>query len=382
MDFDDLLHEDGRTCSRSIPDRLRALPAHVPLRAGRRVPGHEPRPVPHRQPARRRARQPRRGRRRRPVDLLVARRRHPQHPRVRARPPRRQGHQARAELPLDHAHPRRGQRGGRQQPAAQGQEPVDGARRAAAGARRRGRRRARRGAVHRQRGAASCWRRAWAGEAAGPGAPPAPDDIAVLYRTNAQSRVLEEEFGRYAIAYQVDRRHAVLRARRGQGRARLPARHRQPGRRAAPAAHRQRAASGASAQTTHAAAAGARPRRSARRSGSVHRSGPPTCPASRRRRCASLGAFVRRREGLAGRGARDAVGGRARAPRARRERLRRRCCRAQNTLEAEGRIENLEELVGVAAEYDQRAERAQRSTASCRRSRSTPTSTPWPTRAS
>ncbi len=30
-----------------------------------------------------------------------------------------------------------------------------------------------------------------------------PHEIAVLYRTNAQSRVLEEQFGRYAIAYQV-----------------------------------------------------------------------------------------------------------------------------------------------------------------------------------
>ena len=30
-----------------------------------------------------------------------------------------------------------------------------------------------------------------------------PDEIAVLYRTNAQSRVLEEQFGRYAIGYQV-----------------------------------------------------------------------------------------------------------------------------------------------------------------------------------
>lgn len=30
-----------------------------------------------------------------------------------------------------------------------------------------------------------------------------PDEIAVLYRTNAQSRVLEEQFGRYAISYQV-----------------------------------------------------------------------------------------------------------------------------------------------------------------------------------
>ncbi|MEZ5126444.1 MAG: UvrD-helicase domain-containing protein [Thermoleophilia bacterium] len=30
-----------------------------------------------------------------------------------------------------------------------------------------------------------------------------PDEVAVLYRTNAQSRALEEQFGRYAIAYQV-----------------------------------------------------------------------------------------------------------------------------------------------------------------------------------
>jgi len=41
------------------------------------------------------------------------------------------------------------------------------------------------------------------GERAGDARPLAPRDIAVLYRTNAQSRVLEEEFGRYAIAYQV-----------------------------------------------------------------------------------------------------------------------------------------------------------------------------------
>jgi DNA helicase-2/ATP-dependent DNA helicase PcrA len=41
------------------------------------------------------------------------------------------------------------------------------------------------------------------GEAQGTTLRLAPRDIAVLYRTNAQSRVLEEEFGRYAIAYQV-----------------------------------------------------------------------------------------------------------------------------------------------------------------------------------
>ena len=42
-----------------------------------------------------------RRRRRGPVDLRVPRRRDPQHPRLRARPPGRRGRQARAELPLD-----------------------------------------------------------------------------------------------------------------------------------------------------------------------------------------------------------------------------------------------------------------------------------------
>ena len=38
---------------------------------------------------------------------------------------------------------------------------------------------------------------------AGAERPYRPDEMAVLYRTNAQSRALEEQFGRYAIAYQV-----------------------------------------------------------------------------------------------------------------------------------------------------------------------------------
>ncbi len=41
------------------------------------------------------------------------------------------------------------------------------------------------------------------GEAKGAERAYRPDEVAVLYRTNAQSRVLEEQFGRYAIAYQV-----------------------------------------------------------------------------------------------------------------------------------------------------------------------------------
>ncbi len=41
------------------------------------------------------------------------------------------------------------------------------------------------------------------GGGGGTAAAPAPADIAILYRTNAQSRVLEEEFGRYGVGYQV-----------------------------------------------------------------------------------------------------------------------------------------------------------------------------------
>ena len=52
-------------------------------------------------------RQPRRRRRRRPVDLLVARRGPAQHPRLRARLADGRGREARAQLPLDPAHPRR-----------------------------------------------------------------------------------------------------------------------------------------------------------------------------------------------------------------------------------------------------------------------------------
>ena len=103
----------GPPAPRREPRRARGLPRPLPLHPCRRVPGHEPRAIPAREPARRRVPQPHGRRRRRPVDLLVARGRHPQHPRVRARLPRRHGGQARAELPLDGADPHGGQRGGR-----------------------------------------------------------------------------------------------------------------------------------------------------------------------------------------------------------------------------------------------------------------------------
>ena len=51
--------------------------------------------------------QPHRGGRRGPVDLLLARRRHPEHPRLRARLPGRAGPAPGGELPLEPGHPRR-----------------------------------------------------------------------------------------------------------------------------------------------------------------------------------------------------------------------------------------------------------------------------------
>ena len=133
--------------ARAVPRGARALPARASARAGRRVPGHQPRPVPLAAAAGRRAPQPGCGRRRRPVDLRLPRRRHPQHPGVRARLPRRRGGQARAELPLHADHPRRRQRGHQQQPRADREGPVDRERQGRADPHARAGGRARRGAL-------------------------------------------------------------------------------------------------------------------------------------------------------------------------------------------------------------------------------------------
>ena len=74
-----------RRRARALPGGAREVAEGVPLRARRRVPGHEPRPVPAAAAARRAAPQRLRGRRPRPVDLRLPRRRHPQRARVRAR---------------------------------------------------------------------------------------------------------------------------------------------------------------------------------------------------------------------------------------------------------------------------------------------------------
>ncbi len=104
-----------------------------------------------------------------------------------------------------------------------------------------------------------------------------PAEVAVLYRSNAQSRVLEHALFNAGDAVPRLRRHALFRARRSQARARLPAadrgarrRRRVPARRQLPAARHRRAdardAAGARARDGHEpVAGGVQPARSAAR---------------------------------------------------------------------------------------------------------------------
>ena len=87
LDFDDLLLKTVELFE-NIRAGPRALRAEVPVRDGRRVPGHEPAAVPADPAPRRAPPQPLRRRRSGSVDLQVARRRPAQHPRLRARLPR------------------------------------------------------------------------------------------------------------------------------------------------------------------------------------------------------------------------------------------------------------------------------------------------------
>ena len=91
----------------------RALAGALRARAGRRVPGHESGAVPAVPPARRPSDAVHRRRRRRPGDLRLARRDARQSRAASARLSRAQGDQARAELPLDDAHPALGERADR-----------------------------------------------------------------------------------------------------------------------------------------------------------------------------------------------------------------------------------------------------------------------------
>ena len=230
MDFDDLLVRTVNVAG-ALRGGARALAPHLPPRPRRRVPGHQPRPVPAAAAAHRRARQPDGRRRRGPVDLRLPPRRHPQHPRLRARLPRGRGGQARAELPLDPDDPLRRQRGGRAQPRTAAEAALDRDRRRRAGAALRALRRARGGALGRRGDRAP---RRGGGRAA-----------------RGRRRLLPDQrdepgagghAGPLRAPLPGDRRHQVLRAGRDQGRGRLPQPARQPRRPGLLRADRQLAA--------------------------------------------------------------------------------------------------------------------------------------------
>jgi len=186
---------------------------------------------------------------------------------------------------------------------------------------------------------------------AGAERPYGPDEVAVLYRTNAQSRVLEEQFGRYGIGYQViggpkfyERAEirdvvAYLTALVNPDDAQRLLRVVNTPKRGIGATSLQRL-------QAHAAGLGESVWSAMRAAGDV-----PGLSAGAR---SGLQAFVRLVEGLqAGLAGRlvaeivcsvlDESGYEA-------------ALKAQKTLESEGRLENLEEFAGVAAEYDKRAD--------------------------
>ena len=174
-------------------------------------------------------------------------------------------------------------------------------------------------------------------------------EVAVFYRTNAQSRVLAGHARARGHPLPGDRRHEVLRARRDQGRDRVPDHARQPaGRRRV---HPDRQLAAARDRLDLAVAACSRsPTRPGLRSG-TRRPSPSRCrgsaaPRSRRcggswRRCTCCASGPSRsppiaellKEVLQETGYLEAL-------------------EAERTIEAQGRLENLEELVNVAAEYD------------------------------
>ena len=213
--------------------------------------------------------EPGRCRRRCAVDLRLPWSRHPQPPGLRGRLSRRDGRQARAELPLDADDPQRRERGHLQQPRAEAQVAVDGPRRRRPHPHPRDGRRARRGAVRRRRDRAAARHRA---------------------RPRGDRRLLPDE---RAVAgpgghagpprgrLPGHRRDEVLRPRRDQGRARLPHRPRQPAGRQRLHPDRQRPPP---RHRRHVAVTGADPRGDARHPGLGRRGRPWRGAGARDRR--------------------------------------------------------------------------------------------------
>ncbi len=207
------------------------VPATVPAHPRRRVPGHERGAVGDRAPARAGAPQHHGRRRRRAERLPVPGRRLPQPLEVRGLVPRRHHRGARPELPVDAAHPRSRERGDREQRVDAQEAPLDrqGPRRADRPLP--GRRRARRGRVRRARDPSPRRR----------GRVPLRRRRGLLPHERAEPRA-RGVAGPLGGAVPRVRRREVLRPARDQGRARVPARAREPRRRGVVEARRQHAA--------------------------------------------------------------------------------------------------------------------------------------------
>ncbi len=99
VDFDDLILHAAEAAA-DQRGSARQVAGDAPVRAGRRVPGHQRQPVRAAEAAGGRARDVHRGGRRRPVDLRLARRDHREPQEAADGLPAAQGHSAGAELPL------------------------------------------------------------------------------------------------------------------------------------------------------------------------------------------------------------------------------------------------------------------------------------------
>ena len=340
-------------------ERVREFYAQqVQVRPGRRVPGHEPAAVPADPAARRSPPQSLRRRRSGSVDLPLARRGPAQHPRLRARFSRRADRQARAELSIDAGHSRRRVGRHQPQPQSQGQAALD---RPAAAA----------SAILYVRAGDEIEEADFITRAIRETHRPSSRTrmVAVLYRTNAQSRAIEDALMREGVALPHHRRRPVLRAQGNQGRARVSAPAHQSARR------RELPAGGERAGARHrqVGARRARRRRAADRTTPTCRCSPPGCspaPSPRSLWARLLVGLDRDRCRRAGAHGAEGV------PRSHRRRwpttaqsrecLDRRSawcsidpatCRICATSEArtpKARIENLMELVSAAREYETR----------------------------
>ncbi len=215
------------------PEGSLALSEQIPLRSRGRVPGHQPPSVRNRARHRIRAPQHLRRRGRRPVHLRLARRGHPEDPRLPPRLRGREGGPPRDELSLHPSHPGSRQCRHPDQRVAPRQDTGLGGRRRAAGSRDPARGRDDRGPVRRRR--ADEARPAGRGEAIRfRRSLPHPDPAAAL-RSRASGR---------GDPLRPRRRHVLFRPQGGPRRRRVPQARGEPGGRDRAAAGHQLSAAG------------------------------------------------------------------------------------------------------------------------------------------